>query len=42
MSHKQTDVNLEGDLGNTPVILSAALDNHEALVILVSRFFGRL
>ncbi|XP_017213756.1 transient receptor potential cation channel subfamily A member 1a isoform X2 [Danio rerio] len=34
VSHKQTDVNLEGDLGNTPVILSAALDNHEALGIL--------
>ncbi|XP_073705503.1 transient receptor potential cation channel subfamily A member 1a [Garra rufa] len=34
VSHKQTDVNLEGDLGNTPVILAASLDNHEALVIL--------
>ncbi|XP_016309980.1 transient receptor potential cation channel subfamily A member 1a [Sinocyclocheilus anshuiensis] len=34
VSHKQTDVNLEGDLRNTPVILAASLDNHEALVIL--------
>ncbi|ROL44610.1 Transient receptor potential cation channel subfamily A member 1 [Anabarilius grahami] len=34
VSHKQTDVNLEGDMGNTPVILASSLDNHEALVIL--------
>ncbi|TRY99671.1 hypothetical protein DNTS_027992 [Danionella cerebrum] len=34
VTHKQTDVNLEGDLGNTPVILAAALDNYEALDIL--------
>nr|XP_055058001.1 transient receptor potential cation channel subfamily A member 1a isoform X2 [Misgurnus anguillicaudatus] len=32
--HKQTDVNLEGDLGNTPLILAACLNNHVALGIL--------
>ncbi|XP_051989633.1 transient receptor potential cation channel subfamily A member 1a [Xyrauchen texanus] len=34
VSHKQTDVNLEGDLGNTAVILAASLDNYDALGIL--------
>uniref|UniRef100_A0A8B9LR99 Transient receptor potential cation channel subfamily A member 1 n=1 Tax=Astyanax mexicanus TaxID=7994 RepID=A0A8B9LR99_ASTMX len=34
VSHSQTNVNLEGDLGNTPVILAASVDNHEALCIL--------
>uniref|UniRef100_A0A8B9LME8 Transient receptor potential cation channel subfamily A member 1 n=1 Tax=Astyanax mexicanus TaxID=7994 RepID=A0A8B9LME8_ASTMX len=33
MEHS-TNVNLEGDLGNTPVILAASVDNHEALCIL--------
>lgn len=36
VSHKLTDVNLEGDLGSTPLILAACLNNHEALEILVS------
>ncbi|XP_072524951.1 transient receptor potential cation channel subfamily A member 1a [Salminus brasiliensis] len=34
LSHSQTDANLEGDLGNTPLILAASVDNHEALLIL--------
>ncbi|XP_056600005.1 transient receptor potential cation channel subfamily A member 1a [Triplophysa dalaica] len=34
VSHKLTDVNLEGDLRNTPLILAACLNNHEALEIL--------
>lgn len=37
VSHSETDVNLEGDLGNTPFILAASLDNHEALLILVTK-----
>ncbi|KAL7851688.1 hypothetical protein AOLI_G00220440 [Acnodon oligacanthus] len=32
--HSLTDPNLEGDLGNTPLILAASLDNHEALCTL--------
>lgn len=35
LSDSQTDANLEGDLGNTPVNLAALTDNHEALCILV-------
>ncbi|XP_026998616.2 transient receptor potential cation channel subfamily A member 1a isoform X2 [Tachysurus fulvidraco] len=34
LTHSETDVNLEGDLGNTPLILAASLDNHEALLML--------
>ncbi|XP_066508040.1 transient receptor potential cation channel subfamily A member 1-like [Hoplias malabaricus] len=34
LSHSQTDVNLEGDLGNTPLILAASVDNYEALLLL--------
>uniref|UniRef100_A0AAY5EHK1 Transient receptor potential cation channel, subfamily A, member 1a n=1 Tax=Electrophorus electricus TaxID=8005 RepID=A0AAY5EHK1_ELEEL len=34
LSYDQIDVNLEGDLGNTPLILAASVDNHEALCIL--------
>lgn len=38
VTHSETDVNLEGDLGNTPFILAASLDNHEALLILVTNY----
>ncbi|KAI5616928.1 transient receptor potential cation channel, subfamily A, member 1a, partial [Silurus asotus] len=34
LTHSQTNVNLEGDLGNTPLILAASVDNHEALLTL--------
>ncbi|KAG9356162.1 hypothetical protein JZ751_001006, partial [Albula glossodonta] len=34
LSHGKTDANLEGDLGNTPVIMACSTDNHEALSIL--------
>ncbi|XP_060762606.1 transient receptor potential cation channel subfamily A member 1a [Neoarius graeffei] len=34
VTHRDTDLNLEGDLGNTPLILAASVDNHEALLIL--------
>eukprot|EP00063_Salmo_salar_P071140 XP_014045975.1 PREDICTED: transient receptor potential cation channel subfamily A member 1-like isoform X3 [Salmo salar] len=34
LSHSNTDVNLEGDLGNTPVMLACCVDNHEALHLL--------
>ncbi|XP_076837477.1 transient receptor potential cation channel subfamily A member 1a isoform X2 [Brachyhypopomus gauderio] len=34
LSHNRTDVNLEDDLGNTPLILAASVDNHEALCML--------
>ncbi|KAK3534710.1 hypothetical protein QTP86_023793 [Hemibagrus guttatus] len=34
LTHSETDVNLEGDLGNTPLILAASVDNHEALLML--------
>ncbi|XP_028831479.1 transient receptor potential cation channel subfamily A member 1a [Denticeps clupeoides] len=34
VSHSQTDVNLEGDLGNTPVMVACSVDNHEALHVL--------
>uniref|UniRef100_A0A6Q2XA51 Ion transport domain-containing protein n=1 Tax=Esox lucius TaxID=8010 RepID=A0A6Q2XA51_ESOLU len=35
LSHNNTDVNLEGELGNTPVMMACSIDNHEALHILV-------
>uniref|UniRef100_A0A8C7UWF2 Transient receptor potential cation channel, subfamily A, member 1a n=1 Tax=Oncorhynchus mykiss TaxID=8022 RepID=A0A8C7UWF2_ONCMY len=34
LSHSNTDANLEGDLGNTPVMLACCVDNHEALHLL--------
>ncbi|KAL4635179.1 transient receptor potential cation channel subfamily A member 1-like [Arapaima gigas] len=34
LSHSSTDVNLEGDLGNTPVMLACSMDNCEALTML--------
>uniref|UniRef100_A0A8C7HN82 Transient receptor potential cation channel, subfamily A, member 1a n=1 Tax=Oncorhynchus kisutch TaxID=8019 RepID=A0A8C7HN82_ONCKI len=34
LSHSNTDANLEGDLGNTPVMLACCIDNHEALHLL--------
>ncbi|CAB1326262.1 unnamed protein product [Coregonus sp. 'balchen'] len=34
LSHSNTDANLEGDQGNTPVMLACSLDNHEALRLL--------
>uniref|UniRef100_A0A6Q2ZNY1 Ion transport domain-containing protein n=1 Tax=Esox lucius TaxID=8010 RepID=A0A6Q2ZNY1_ESOLU len=34
LSHNNTDVNLEGELGNTPVMMACSIDNHEALHIL--------
>lgn len=37
LTHSETNVNLEGDLGNTPLILAASVDNHEALLILVTK-----
>ncbi|KAM4544029.1 transient receptor potential cation channel subfamily A member 1b [Fundulus diaphanus] len=35
LSHSTTDCNLEGDLGNTPLILACSLNNCEALSILI-------
>nr|BBH84654.1 transient receptor potential ankyrin 1a [Xenopus muelleri] len=35
--HGTTDINLEGDLGNTPVMQACYKDNHEALILLLSR-----
>ncbi|XP_036375405.1 transient receptor potential cation channel subfamily A member 1-like [Megalops cyprinoides] len=35
LGHSKTDANLEGDLGNTPVMLACSIDNHEALCILL-------
>ncbi|MBN3276216.1 TRPA1 protein, partial [Polyodon spathula] len=37
LSHSSVDVNLEGDLGNTPVMLACCIDNHEALNLLASK-----
>ncbi|MCJ8744730.1 hypothetical protein PDJAM_G00122030 [Pangasius djambal] len=34
VTQRETDMNLEGDLGNTPLTLAASVDNHEALLIL--------
>ncbi|KAM6948292.1 transient receptor potential cation channel subfamily A member 1a [Aplochiton taeniatus] len=34
LSHSGSDVNLEGDLGNTPAMLACSVDNHEGLRIL--------
>ncbi|XP_017351760.1 transient receptor potential cation channel subfamily A member 1a [Ictalurus punctatus] len=34
LTHSGTDVNLEDDLGNSPLLLAASVDNHEALLIL--------
>ncbi|XP_048113607.1 transient receptor potential cation channel subfamily A member 1a [Alosa alosa] len=34
LSYSQTDANIEGELGNTPVMIACATDNHEALHIL--------
>ncbi|XP_038819178.1 transient receptor potential cation channel subfamily A member 1-like [Salvelinus namaycush] len=34
LSHSNTDANLEGELGNTPVMLACCVDNHEALHLL--------
>ncbi|MGH0139984.1 UNVERIFIED_CONTAM: hypothetical protein FKN15_070196 [Acipenser sinensis] len=36
LSHSSVDMNLEGDLGNTPVMLASSIDNHEALNLLAS------
>uniref|UniRef100_A0A8C9RWG7 Transient receptor potential cation channel, subfamily A, member 1b n=1 Tax=Scleropages formosus TaxID=113540 RepID=A0A8C9RWG7_SCLFO len=41
LSHSCTDVNLEGDLGNTPIILACSVDNCEAISMLF-RFGARL
>ncbi|KAJ0059586.1 hypothetical protein NL108_001965 [Boleophthalmus pectinirostris] len=35
MSYSATDCNLQGDLGNTPLILASSLNNAEALSILI-------
>uniref|UniRef100_A0AAQ4S4B5 Transient receptor potential cation channel, subfamily A, member 1b n=1 Tax=Gasterosteus aculeatus aculeatus TaxID=481459 RepID=A0AAQ4S4B5_GASAC len=35
VSHTATDCNLQGDLGNTPLILACSLNNFEALNILI-------
>ncbi|KAE8599011.1 hypothetical protein XENTR_v10017018 [Xenopus tropicalis] len=35
--HSTTDINLEGDLGNTPVMQACCKDNHEALNLLLGR-----
>lgn len=35
LSYSTTDANLQGDLGNTPVILACSINNFEALSILV-------
>ncbi|KAG7488575.1 hypothetical protein MATL_G00035650 [Megalops atlanticus] len=35
LSHSRTDANLEGDLGNTPVMLACSIDNYEAVCILL-------
>uniref|UniRef100_A0A3B4A594 Ion transport domain-containing protein n=1 Tax=Periophthalmus magnuspinnatus TaxID=409849 RepID=A0A3B4A594_9GOBI len=35
MSYNATDCNLQGDLGNTPLILASSLNNAEALSILI-------
>ncbi|XP_033856922.3 transient receptor potential cation channel subfamily A member 1-like [Acipenser ruthenus] len=37
LSHSSVDMNLEGDLGNTPVMLACSIDNHEALNLLLTR-----
>lgn len=37
LGNSKTDVNLEGDLGNTPLVLAASVDNHEALLMLVNK-----
>uniref|UniRef100_A0A4W5LZE1 Transient receptor potential cation channel, subfamily A, member 1a n=1 Tax=Hucho hucho TaxID=62062 RepID=A0A4W5LZE1_9TELE len=34
LSHSNTDANLKGDQGNTPVMLACLVDNHEALCLL--------
>ncbi|XP_067108613.1 transient receptor potential cation channel subfamily A member 1-like [Osmerus mordax] len=34
LSHSGTDANLEGDLGNTPLMLACSVNNHNALQIL--------
>lgn len=36
LSHAQTNADLEGELGNTPVMVACSTDNHKALHILVS------
>ncbi|KAL3041036.1 hypothetical protein OYC64_011921 [Pagothenia borchgrevinki] len=35
LSHSTTDINLQGDLGNTPLILACSLNNYEALSTLI-------
>lgn len=35
LSYSATDSNLQGDLGNTPLILACSINNFEALSILV-------
>lgn len=37
LTYSNTDVNLQGDLGNTPVILACSINNCEALSILVRK-----
>ncbi|XP_053322889.1 transient receptor potential cation channel subfamily A member 1 [Spea bombifrons] len=34
--HPATNIDLEGDLGNTPIMLACYKDNHEALLLLIS------
>ncbi|KAK6492048.1 transient receptor potential cation channel subfamily A member 1-like [Huso huso] len=36
LSHNSVNMNLEGDLGNTPVMLACSIDNHEALNLLLT------
>ncbi|MGH0139985.1 UNVERIFIED_CONTAM: hypothetical protein FKN15_070197 [Acipenser sinensis] len=40
LSHSSVDMNLEGDLGNTPVMLACSIDNHEALNLLAREEMG--
>ncbi|XP_068565601.1 transient receptor potential cation channel subfamily A member 1b isoform X2 [Cebidichthys violaceus] len=42
LSYSATDCNLEGDLGNTPLILACSLNNFEALTILIKHGRARL
>lgn len=41
LSYNATDCNLQGDLGNTPLILACSINNCEALSILVRTSFSR-
>ncbi|MGH0121380.1 UNVERIFIED_CONTAM: hypothetical protein FKN15_072414 [Acipenser sinensis] len=40
LSHSSVNMNLEGDLGNTPVMLACSIDNHEALNLLAREEIG--